>query len=344
MGFTPVKYKGKTLSVYKPITHPRIDEKTVLVSDPWEYVDLWLMRHKKGLSRFYWQQARSFYDAARALPNTCSPLPAYYSFLNATKALLIANGHIFADRHGVTGWTVPGRTCLSNEKVRFKTGGVLPALSSHLGESQQEEDFSMGQLLYNLPYVHRAYDLTYTSSKELFIPISHPIIVRSTKTHEAWFVAELPGKYATKATVNKLPSEFERELADPDRFLIRRTKRFQWRPADKTNSVNRYRNYHKLLRKHLFYIDGPSRLWYIKRGGNVPDSIPRSSMTLTFAAMHKLSELSRYTPEKLASHFACQHNWLLSEFIDIAPAQFIDEIAAEITGMEFMTRGVASRP
>lgn len=62
-------------------------------------------------------------------------------------------------------------------------------------------------------------------------------------------------------------------------------------------------------------------------------------MALTFAAMHKLSEISRYSPDKLSRHFDCQHNWLLSDFITSAPAQFIDEISSELTGHEFMVPG-----
>ena len=51
--------------------------------------------------------------------------------------------------------------------------------------------------------------------------------------------------------------------------------------------------------------------------------------------MHRLSELTRYEPEKLAKHFDCNQNWLLSEFIKLALPQFIDEISSEITGLEF---------
>ena len=59
--------------------------------------------------------------------------------------------------------------------------------------------------------------------------------------------------------------------------------------------------------------------------------------------LHKLSELARYTPNILAKHFESQHNWLLSEFINLSLPQFIDEIAAELTGHEFMTPGYSPR-
>ncbi len=245
----------------------------------------------------------------------------------------------FSDQHGVSGFTIGGQTSLSNEKVKFKNGGILPALCLHLGETSNGEIYSLKDLLYNLPNIHRAFDLTYSSVPELFIPISKPKIVRSMTTHKSWFCVELTDKFATQHTINKLPTGFERERSVQDEWIIRARRRFDWRPNQRSASLNRYKNYHKKLRKDLYYINGTSRLWYIKRGGNMSGIIPRSSMTITFAAMHKLSEMARYTPDKLSRHFDCQHNWLLSEFITSAPAQFIDEISSELTGHEFMVPG-----
>jgi len=210
---------------------------------------------------------------------------AYYCFLNATKALLLTKGATFSDHHGVSGFTIGGQTSLSNEKVKFKRGGILPALCQHLGETANGEIYTLKDLLYNL--------------------LSKPKIVRSMTTHESWLCAELTDKFANQHTINKLPAGFERERSVQDKWLIRARRRFDWRPNQRPASLNRYRNYHKILRKDLYYINGGSRLWYIKRGGNINGIIPRSSMTITFAAMHKLSEMARYTPDKLARHFDC---------------------------------------
>jgi hypothetical protein len=343
MGFRNIQYKGKVLTIHKAVTQPHFDEKTVLVTDTWDYVDLWLKRKKLAKARFYWGQARSFYDATETLSKTARPLTAYYCFLNATKALLLAKGEKFSDAHGVTGYTAAGKTSLSNEIVKFKTGGILPALCRHLGEPASNTTYSLKDLLYNLAYIHRAFDLTYHSSPELFVPIGDPRIVRSNHTHEAWFIAELTEKYASQNTVNRLPSAFEREQGEQDHYLVRLRHRFSWRPQQKPASLRRYQNYHRRIRRHVHYICGPQRLWYIKRNNNIDGHILRSQMTITFAAMHKLSELSRYAPDALASHFDCQHNWLLSEFLETAPLQFIDEISSEMTGREFMIPGRASR-
>lgn len=55
-----------------------------------------------------------------------------------------------------------------------------------------------------------------------------------------------------------------------------------------------------------------------------------------------LSELARYAPDRLAKHFEGRYNWLLSEFIAVAPLQFVDAISAEMTGSECMPPGRAS--
>lgn len=339
MGFRNINYKSSNLTIHKSVTSPRFNEKTVLVTSTWDYVDLWLKRAGKNEARFFWNQARSFYDATLMLPKTSSPLTAYYCFLNATKALLLTKGANFSDQHGVSGYTLEGQTSLNNEKVKFKRGGILASLCNHLGETSNDEDYSLKDLLYNLPNIHRSFDLTYSSDSEIFIPIFNPKIVRHESRAESWFCAELKGKFASGHTINKLPAGFQRDMSDQSNYIIRSSRRFNWVTNENTQNISRYTNYHKRLRQHLYYINGGTRLWYIKRGGNIAGIIPRNSMTIMFAAMHKLSEMARYTPDKLAKHFDCQHNWLLSEFINSAPVQFIDEISSELTGYEFMIPG-----
>lgn len=335
MSAKTITYKGKDLTLHKAVSLPHFNEKTVLVASTWDYVDLWLKRNKKNEARFFWSQARSFYEATKNLPNTSAPLTAYYCFLNATKALLLTRGQSFGDQHGVSGYALKGPSALSNENVKFKNGGILPALCQLLGEQVNQEIYSLKDILYNLPYIHRAYNLTLPSDPELFIPIHNPRIVKSKKTHEAWFIAELNGKYASQHTINKLPASFERDMGYPEEFIIRCVRRFNWRPKQTVASLARYKTYHHRLRQEIFYINGSSKRWYLKRGNMDSRMIPRNTLPLAFAAMHRLSELSRYSPDKLAKHFECQHNWLLSEFISAALNQFIDSISSEITGHEF---------
>ena len=336
MAHREIKYKNKPLTIHKAVSEPHFNEKTILVTSTWDYIDLWLKRNHQEKAQFFWQQAQHFWHATTALPKNSSPLTAYYCMLNATKALLLAKNIAFSDQHGVTGKHRSGHTYLSNEIVKFKSGGILGALCQRLGESANDEEYSLQQLLYNLPYIHRAYDLSYTSSKELFVPIRGPKIALSRTGNEAWFSAELDGKYANQNTINRLSSTYEQDYGIKDRFVIRSTRRFKWVPSQRKQSLLRYQTYHKRLRKDLFYIYSPQRLWYIKRSEAVDGFVSRSSLTITFAAMHKLSEMARYSPDRLAKHFEGRYNWLLSEFISLALPQFIDEISSELTGYELM--------
>lgn len=339
MAHRAIEFAGRPLTIHKAVTEPRFGGKTILVTDTWDYISLWLKRHHHKEARFFWDQARSFYVATLGLPKESSPLTAYYCMLNAVKALLLVKKIKFSDRHGVTGSTIGLKSSLSNELVQFKASGVLAEMCRHLGETANNESYSLRDLLYNLPFIHRAFDLSVESSPELFVPIRNPRIVRSKTTNEAWFCADFEGRYATMNTLKRLPTHFERDYGEGDSFVIRSRRRFNWIPSRKADSLSRYVAYHRRLRRDVSYIHSPQRLWYLKRSAKVAGHIDRSTMTISFAAMHKLSELARYAPQSLDRHFDGRYNWLLSEFIAIAPAQFVDEVSCEMTGQEFMPPG-----
>ncbi len=289
---------------------------------------------------FYWQQAKQFYEATLSLPLTSAPLTSYYCFLNATKTLLLIRNISFSDQHGVSGYQKRSKLSLSNEIIILKSGGILPALcrclNDCLPQGSNKVEYTLKELLRNLVYIHRTYGLTYTSegSKELFIPLNDVFWVKKDKSTECWFCAEVDEKYATQHTLNKIDDCFERDINFLDRFVVRFKDRTSWK-GNQTISTTKFINYHKKVRRNVQYIAGISSRWYIKRT-NTKESIPLSALSITFAAMHRLSELSRYEPITLSKHLNSQQNWLISEFIKSAPYQFIHEIASEITGEEFL--------
>jgi len=347
MGFKPLKYKGREIKLKKAITEPNFMGRTVLALDPWKFVDLWLKRKRQDEARFYWQQSHDFYLATENLPTTSSPLVAYYCILNAVKALLIVKKLQFSEKHGVHGKSEnqKGKISLLKEKVIFEGKGVLLALCNHLDENSNLITYNLKQLLYNLPYIHRAYCLTFRSEPEIFIPIKKPRFVRKIGSKEAWFIAEIEPNFINryKRHINKiLPNDFERDEGIKTTFLIRKKTRLKWEKdkSKEDENIIRLYNYHKSVRKLTFYIYAPTWLWYLKRKQNLTNIINRSSLTITFSAMHRLSELCRYEPLILLKHLESQHNWLISEFISNSLKQFIDETSAEITGKDFMIPGM----
>ncbi len=331
-------YKQRTLRPYKAFISPNFKAKSVLASSHWDFVELYLKRESSEKALFYWRQAKAFYDAALNLPTESSPLTLYYCFLNASKALLECKGQLYSKRHGVSGESSLGNTNLKNEIISYKSSGIASALGRYFQDATIMGDYSMWALLYNLAFVHRAFNLSYpTASIELFIPIKNLRYVISDFQHYGWFVAETYKPYESKHTLNKISRIGFQKDGSQAKFAIRYRKKFKWyhKGVKKNNNLNRLSNYQNKFRKHLSYIYGDKTLWYIKRTG-VNNLIDKHPVTIIFGVMHRLSELARYEPLTLNGHFKLRQNWLLTEFINGAADQLIDMISCEITNLNII--------
>ena len=84
---------------------------------------------------------------------------------------------------------------------------------------------------------------------------------------------------------------------------FRLKNRFNWILSDNKKSLENLGKYHNKYRKEFYYISADKDLWYIKRKPTTTMSIiDKPSLVIMFAVMHRLSELSRYEPEKLFKH------------------------------------------
>ncbi|MFC0304023.1 YaaC family protein [Rhizorhabdus histidinilytica] len=333
---------------------PGFREKRIISSTPWEYVSLWLRKQHLVNAEIYWNQARNFFDAARDLPTESAPLPLYYAFLNATKTLLEAKGVAYNPYHGVAGFDMRtaanGRIRLDNEGIKIKGSGVLPSLISYFGEMEAARTYALGDVLSNLAFIHRAYSVSY-SRNELFLSIANPRYVRSG-VGQARFEADLPIEHCHGQTVRTFPAGYrKRELTeaeweaasfDSSRHVIETINTFAWsgarRPTDA--DITSLCAFHRELRLEINYISGERPNWYLKRYLANTTRIQRNNLTLMFMAMHRFSEIARYKPVELNRLLEGGKNWLIYEFVEVARNQFIDEIAAEITGHEISPAGV----
>lgn len=346
MSDVPITLFRRKLRAHRASISPDFAAQTVLAEEPWSFVGMWLRRHGHTKARCYWDQAHHFFDSATRLPVISAPLPAYYSFLNATKCLLLVRRATFTDNHGVAGLAIGPRISLDKESITLHGGGVLAALGSYLGHAPIKQTLTLKQALFNLPYVHRAFSLTFSSAPELYVPLSTPEFVRKSGSSEAWLQGVLAPIHSTKAVLDQLPSGWERDLGKSQACVIRKKKRFAWKPkVPRSENLARLTAYHQEIRGDLQYIVGSTRLWYIKKRATASLlHVDRPPLVLAIAAMHRLSELARYAPDLLARHLDSKHNWLISEFIKLAPVQVIDELASEITGSELLRPGIDSRP
>jgi len=336
-----IRHGTKALRPHKAVQEAQFEVRTVLTIHPFNYVDLWLRRKHMDDALFYWRQANAFHKAARNLAIEAAPLVLYYCFMNAAKALLSAKGVAFDPMHGVTHHRMRGansKVILSNEGVKIKQSGIVPSLVTYFNEQETRRIHSLEEILYNLVFIHRTYCLSYPAKKERFLPLKEVSFVRDGGTGEVWLQAKPVDDADWNFFGRNLPPEIVKNT-DGTKSLIS-VRKLNWSTHDKPTpaELDALRDLNKVLRHSLHYINGSQTLWYLKTDGSY--SIDRHPVTLTLAAMHRLSEICRYRPSELLSFLNGQKNWLLSEFVYMAPTQFIDEIACEMTGNQIMIPNV----
>jgi YaaC-like Protein len=196
------------------------------------------------------------------LPAQSSPLTSYYCLLNAAKTLLTVKGVDFSDYHGVTGTFDPlSKRALRNERVAFKGGGILPALSKLLQEEEQEDEHTLTEILSNLPFIHRAFRYTFRSHPELFIPVRN-VVYRKGSDDYVWVTARIDGRFADGRSLTTLPQQIEVDRGYTEDCVIRTSRRVRWygrraSKEEKARAIVRMANYHRRLRQELslYFID-----------------------------------------------------------------------------------------
>lgn len=344
MAIAAVKLKGREIGPHKAIVAPLLNSRTVLTNSPWTFVALWLQRNRKPKAVFYWEQAQEFHKVSVGLPLRSAPLLLYYCFMNAAKALLVAKGISLDERHGVTAHpkVAPGiRRTFPGEGIKIHSTGILPSLSAYYGEVETSKTHTLQELFFNMVFIHRTYCLTYSSQKEMFLPLANCCYVYDTQTKDVFFKADIEKNIPLNLAVKRLPITFVAAPAIGPR-AIRSAATLVWRKPRRPTATNieELIAFNRRLRQDLHFISGTQTLWYLKTPVPGPSRLKRQLPTLVLAAMHRLSEICRYQPLQLELFLAGQKNWLLSEFIEMSPIQFIDEMASEITGYQFLVPNV----
>lgn len=366
---TPLKINKYEARLMKSYTIQEFKSDTVFTDDPFKYVEYYLNKHKvKALkfndarnqrrfgaktrfnSIFYWNQAKIFYDAAKTMPIEAKPLAAYYCMLNAAKTYLIcvnkSADDIVADfaGHGLAEGKHSSVFNLESIFVRHTAPGLFGFFARTLDDDFEsvwptstaagDANLSLKALLYNLPFVHRAFCMTYPKMKnELFIPMQDNIVPKFYKMYR--------GGFFLKVELDKDFYEFANEKKRDDKLnsihsdfnlLKDYTLLSGYAAMGTTQSFSGdLKDYASYIRKKFCYISGKNTLWYLKRNDITRNVINLSTMTINMAAMHRFSEIVRYQPENLQKLLQSDESWLIQEYLNLALDQFIDEIAAEIT-------------
>lgn len=377
----PLHQKGRDLRMSKAYTNQDFAKPTVLTDDVFPYVTFFYASHSKAMKfkdsanktkygnpnqykyDFYWNQAETFYRAAKMLPFEASPVAAYYCMLNAAKSYLSYSSETADDfveefgMHGILEDNNDTGEDLANILVKHKQKGVFPLFAGSLDSDFETiwpcgtKSYSLESLLYNLPFVHRAYMMTYSTRdkkvEELFLPLAAGDMPKYYKGNDgkAYLCVDLEKRHflgnaqtLPNTVIASIHSDFNVLNGNGFRLIDSNGARY-----NSTSISGEIKSNTNQYRKQFAYIRGSKRLWYMKRsqltGTRDAEVINLNTMTINMAAMHRVSEIARYKPEQLSRLMKSKENWLLHEYISKALDQFIDELAAEITKQDIMCTG-----
>lgn len=319
------------------------------VSDLWallDYIIKQFVKYKNSDTKKFLlslhEQAKYFYQAAESAPVKSQPLLYYYSFLNLAKVFLCVTQGTGPDdeyMHGIS-TSVNGSTTIQVATVSIKPlldsgrASVAHLLMSALGDRisfMEATTLTIKECLASCIGIHRTFCETY-DEQESFVRLLDPYCIREGKTLE--FIASL--KKCDAAMMGALVAagydiqdkgdhfEYHQQLVMPS-YNIRKQ---DW--YDLSSS---------LLSKGLrAYTDGNEYRMYLP----LSSKVAISSTSVIYAIMFFLGSVTRYNPYFFDSIMDEKEQWLISEFLNTQPSQFLYYLISYMVGKPIYRSRTAS--
>ena len=309
------------------------------VSDIWSFWDYLIKQHLKRngktmetfLSSLH-EQSMYFYKAAEQAPIRSQPLLYYYSFLNLAKIFLCLTEGLDSTKvyqHGIR-TTVDVLTTLDTATVEIQSLHSSPSISVAHRLMTLFDDrvmptapttFSIKECLEACVGIHRTYCETY-GGEESFVRLKCPIcfkdglifgikseLVRCTMQK----MADLNAKgYSVRKEGDVFI--YEESINIPD-YTIRKQNWIDLSEKIKSKGI-------------WSYTDGNEYRMYLASANKVRLSSP----TLIYAIMFFLGSVTRYNPYFFETLMDEKDQWLISEFMQTQPKQFLYYMASAVVG------------
>jgi YaaC-like Protein len=328
----------------------------VPLQEPWSYAEFHIKnsyppdRIRNALA--YVQQAQSFYVAAKAADRHACPLLWYYCFLNLTKALLIRTDpldELASGMHGISdpvenkeGYVTLGKQTIKTSGIILGGAGryqVFPNLCRILAEPLPVggSQISIKSLLRRVLGIHRAYMKAFGEDSH-FAKLREPEFMECPPPNgpHLWlrfFLREedFNSTMSFDSLQEGLQPIFNAVTAgDGGARLKAHCFESQHLPFAKTANEDlpllmakiRPRVHALVLpRGYLYYAMFESEL-----------ALPQTAAI--YAIMFYLGSIVRYRPYDFDKLVEKKHRWVIDEFLQIAPKQFIILMVNEITQSE----------
>lgn len=313
------------------------DNEKLVISDIWAFWDYVVKKKTSNLNKkkqeFLFsllEQSKNFYTAAVNSPTKSQPLLYYYSFLNFSKILINITGDVRESlqyHHGVNNRASANFSTAKVKKLAQAAPGSTIVPVAHellvlfdgtipLGETE----FNIKDILNHCVGVHRAYSEIY-NQKEIFFRLANHKLYR--RERDLIFEAEVICKDTDCASLRAHGYNIEKR--EKNFFYVEKITINHYRP----NRKNLAELSKKIKDKGIWYFIGNNG-YTIYLSNSATGRYSQES--IIYMVMFYLGSITRYYPYKFDELFSDKEQWLMSEFLNTQPKQFIYLATARMLG------------
>ncbi len=309
-------------------------EKSIIISDIWGLWDYVVKKHRtdKWYLLSLLDQAKTFYQAAEAVPVRSKPLLFYYSFLNLAKIILnIEYGygssveyiHGIGERNNTTFGTSTIMLQPSSPLPRVKVGTELLRFfdgSTPTGNT----NVRITDLLRHCAGVHRSFSETYQLPENLH------------KLDQIEFYRQ--GRTIGIKTEIKCPTSEIVRLQNIGYNITLVNNKPIWDEHITMHSYTPSRQSYfdlsrQFMQKGVWYLIGSNGYsMYVSSNANAR----YSTEVIIYDTIFYLGSITRYRPELFDQIFNAKEQWLMSEFLSTQPKQFLYLATAKVLGQNVL--------
>ena len=335
-----------------------VDGGRIRTADPWRCIQVNMRHQIKGarLSRAlaFLDQAEDFHQAAVQHRTSSKPLLHYYSFLALAKAYIVYKKGLELTHchHGLKdpGTNVRKRLNLKSQAVKANdarpNSKVVPVYREFVElcgfeVPAQPKPIKVLDLLDQAVGIAGVADRSMKKSPHFF-PITEIDFQFDRSRKEAWVAfkvskSRLAASSDAAAKLRENSRNFEEVSAGDERYRhyeSRNTLKYQKSPLDVLDKLV------KSVWQDIWseMIPGEYRYWI----STLPQKKRLSQLAAGYQAMFYLGSVTRYRPDDFRKIANGDHGWIVQEFLNTQPLQFIYFLGSEITGAEMSVPLLAS--
>ena len=308
----------------------------LVISDIWAFWDYVIKKVSKdgkeeSFLKSLLEQAKHFYITAEASPVKSQPLLFYYSFLNFSKIIINLD-----KKHGPRKMYMHGIN--ENHNNKFLHSNIIKQKQkinivqvAHEIVSVFDKNISTGDVTINVRElmnhcvgVHRAYSEIYNQA-EVFFKLGNGNLYKNGK--ELVFCAEVK---CLAADIKALTARGYLIIQEEDRFVYK-----------EKISISTYSPTRKDFAALSSAIQQRGIWYFIGNSGYTmylsDSTIGRYSQeSIIYMTMFYLGSITRYHPYMFDEIFSDKEQWLMSEFLNTQPKQFLYLATARILGQSVL--------